>query len=159
MQVNVACRGNLVLHNMLLAPEIHQNNISMLVLLFFRPYFDYFYSIEAQFLFETTYATFALVRQGLIVVDLDIDSINPIVYFSYLFVHIITITQNICHAKLGHISQHMYVKASEKKVCLQVQVKQLTRTHCLARKTRTPLRKPMTVKFPLQFLHLDVCGQ
>jgi len=61
----------LILHDVLFAPEISRNIISVLVIL--RLGFDWhFHEVEARLFLETTYLGSGFVRDGLIVMNVDV---------------------------------------------------------------------------------------
>jgi len=107
---------DLIQHDVLFAPEIRQNIITVLVLL--RLGFDWhFHDTEARLFWETTYLSSDFVRDGLILMDLDVGSFNSNASF-FLFASSRNYENdvNIWHARLGHIAK-IVCKGLQKKVC------------------------------------------
>jgi len=106
MQASLAWWLDLIVHDVLFAPEIRRNIIPVLVLLHLG--FDcHFHDTEARLFLETTYLGSSFVRDVLIVMDLDVSSFNPNVSIS------LSASSNkyendidIWHARLGHIGQN-----------------------------------------------------
>jgi len=97
---------DLILHDVLFAPEIRPNIISVLVLL--RLGFDWrFHNTEVKLVLETTYFGSGFLRDVLIVMDLDVGSFSlNVSFFLFASSQNCENDMNIWYARLGHIGQN-----------------------------------------------------
>jgi hypothetical protein len=105
----------------------------------------------------TTYYGCGFISDGFLILDLD--------YFSYdKSFALLTSSDNVdsikWHARLGHIGQKRMTRlVKESLLGSLAKVSMSTYEHCLKGKPiRKPFGKAIRASFPLQLVHLDICG-
>ena len=148
----------LFLHEVLFAPHIHRNLVSMLVLI----KLDFELQFHGQgvdlFLGQQFYGS-SYPYDGFIVLDVEQGESNEC--FSYI-TSVVDYENNVevWHARLGHIGQSRINRLAKEGLLENLnKVKLSTCEHCLAGKTvRKPIGKGTRAEFPLQLIHSDICG-
>ena len=148
----------LLLHNVLYAPQICGNLISVLVLL--KLGFNmYLAKNNIELSLGTTHYGSGYVLNGFIVMDTDYYECN-LSYSMITSSHNSEIDVNLWHARLGHIGQNRIDRLVKQGLLPNYdKVDLFTCEHCLAGKsTRKPFGKGTRADFPLQLVHSDICG-
>ncbi|KAK9108126.1 hypothetical protein Syun_024137 [Stephania yunnanensis] len=152
----------LILYDVLYAPEIRRNLVSVIVLLQCGFVMN-FCGTSVNLFLEQTYYGCGYVSDGFIVLDIDYVS-NSNIYracFSLVTSSIDSnVDVNIWHARLGHIGQQRMNRLAKEGLLGHLENVNLPMCeNCLAGKmARKPFGKGIRAEFPLQLIHSDICG-
>lgn len=150
----------LYLHDVLYAPDIRRNLLSVLVLM--KLGFNLFFMDDnVRLCLGTTVYGFGYVLNGFIVMNVERDDLHNDISFSYIeSSHKDVDKNNLWHARLNHIGQDRMSRLAKQGLLGDLQKVELpTCEHCLKGKlTRKPFGKATRAEFPLQLIHSDVCG-
>ena len=149
----------LSLHDVLFAPDIIKNLVSMLVLI--KLDFELLFHGQGVDLFiRQQFCGSAYFYDCFIVLDVEHGESNEC--FSYI-TSVVDYENNVevWHARLGHIDQSRMDQLTKEGLLENVNKVELSiYEHCLARKTiRKPFGKGTRAEFPLQLIHSGICGQ
>ena len=148
----------LFLYDVLFAPNIRRNLVSVLVLI----KLDFKLQFHGQgvdlFLGQQFYGS-GYFYDGFIVLDVEHGESNEC--FSYI-TSVVDYENNVevWHARLGHIGQSRMNQLAKEGLLRNLNKVELSICeHCLVDKTaRKPFGKGTRAKFPLQLIHSDICG-
>jgi hypothetical protein len=145
----------LLLHDVLYAPEIRRNLLSVVTLLTFG--FRFVFDNGVYIYLGTTYYGCGFISNGFLILDLDYSSYDK--SFALL-----TSSDNVdsikWHARLGHIGQERMTRlARENLLGNLAKVSMSTCEHYLKEKSiRKSFGKATRASLPLQLVHSDICG-
>ena len=158
-QLHMRGGKNLILHDVLYAPEIRRDLVSVLALL--RLGFSLnFYDMGLHISLDSVFFGYGYTYDGFIVLDCNTTtSSNNNDCFSFV-TSSTTIDMDVWHARLCHIGvDRMKRLAKEGLLGSLARIDLNTCESCLAGKAiRKPFGKATRAEYPLQLIHSDICG-
>ena len=151
----------LFLHDVLYAPEIRRNLVSVTCLLDLG-YCINFYSRSVELKIDSVSIGYGFLTNGFMVLDVEPD-VNYAIDGCFSNIALTSdadITDEVWHARLGHIGQErMNRLAREGLLGTRAKIQLSICEHCLAGKaTRKPFGKAIRSESTLQLIHSDICG-
>jgi transposase InsO family protein len=149
----------LILHDVLFAPEIRRNLVSVLVLIKLG-FTVNFYKDGLNLFLDSSFYGSGYILNGFIVLDVINNKSNNVCFSMFTSTNESLNDMNAWHARLGHIGQQRMQRLAKEGLLGNINKVELsTCEYCLIGKTsRKPFGKGTRADSPLKLIHSDICG-